>query len=276
MPTARPKRRGLTGTFSGRAPACLDGDEELFYGLEPEDHRGGAPLRTCLTRWVSKSTTSSSLMRAVQSRWNALTAARRLVLTALVGVAVTAISGVFGAWQYAALIGWDAAVVTFSSLTWAGIAPMDAKATAEYARREDPTGPITDALLLGASVASLVAVGVVLVAASSARPVTRGMLAGLAVASVALSWLLVHTLFTLRYARLYQLTGGGVDFNQDSPPRYLDFAYLAFTIGMTFQVSDTNLKTTTIRSAALKHALLSYLLGTVILGATINFIVGLS
>jgi uncharacterized membrane protein len=215
-------------------------------------------------------------MGVVRSRWNSLTARQRLVLTALVGVVVTTISWIFGLWPYAPLMGWDAAVVTFSLLTWAGIAPMDAKATTEHARREDPTRPISDTLLLAASVASLVAVGVVLVSASSARSVTRGMLAGLAVASVALSWLLVHTLFTLRYARLYQLAGGGVDFNQDGPPRYMDFAYLAFTIGMTFQVSDTDIKTSAIRSAALKHALLSYLFGTVILAATINFVVGLS
>jgi uncharacterized membrane protein len=195
---------------------------------------------------------------------------------AFVGAIATLIAGIFGAWEYAPLVGWDAAVVTFSFLTWAGIAPMDGKATSEHARREDPTGPTSDALLLAASVASLVAVGVVLVAASSAPSVARGMLAGLAAASVALSWLLVHTLFTLRYARLYEVAGGGVDFNEDSPPRYLDFAYLAFTIGMTFQVSDTDIKTTTIRSTALKHALLSYLFGTIILGATINFIVGLS
>ena len=89
--------------------------------------------------------------------------------------------------------------------------------------------------------------GVVLVAASSAHGSREWALAGLAVGSVALSWVLVHTLFTLRYARLYHSAGGGVDFNQDEPPRYVDFAYVAFTIGMTFQVSDTDLKTTAIR-----------------------------
>jgi uncharacterized membrane protein len=67
-----------------------------------------------------------------------------------------------------------------------------------------------------------------------------------------------------------------VDFNQDDPPRYADFAYLAFTIGMTFQVSDTDLKTTEIRATALRHALLSYLFGSVILAATINLIAGLA
>jgi uncharacterized membrane protein len=63
---------------------------------------------------------------------------------------------------------------------------------------------------------------------------------------------------------------------QDDPPRYADFAYLAFTIGMTFQVSDTDLKTTEIRATALRHALLSYLFGSVILAATINLIAGLA
>ena len=33
---------------------------------------------------------------------------------------------------------------------------------------------------------------------------------------------------------------GGINFNEDDPPNYSDFAYLALTIGMTFQVSDTD------------------------------------
>ena len=69
---------------------------------------------------------------------------------------------------------------------------------------------------------------------------------------------------------------GGVDFNQDEPPRYTDFAYLAFTLGMTFQVSDTDLKNHLVRVTALRHALLSYLFGAVILATTINLVAGLS
>ena len=67
----------------------------------------------------------------------------------------------------------------------------------------------------------------------------------------------------------------GVDFNQDAPPRYTDFAYLGFTIGMTFQVSDTELTAPEVRVTALRHALLSYLFGAVILAATINLVAGL-
>ena len=121
------------------------------------------------------------------------------------------------------------------------------------------------------------AVGQVLIQASSADGTTKDWLAGLGVASVALSWCAVHTLFTLRYARLYYLSpAGGIDFNQKVEPRYLDFAYLAFTIGMTFQVSDTDLQTPAIRATALRHALISYLLGAVILATSINLIAGLA
>lgn len=67
-----------------------------------------------------------------------------------------------------------------------------------------------------------------------------------------------------------------MDFNQDEPPRYGDFAYLGFTIGVTFQVSDTDLTATDVRVTALRHGLLSYLFGAVILAATINLIAGLA
>jgi uncharacterized membrane protein len=98
----------------------------------------------------------------------------------------------------------------------------------------------------------------------------------LGIVSVLLSWAVVHTVFTARYARLYY-TGpdGGIDFNQKAPPRYIDFAYVAFTVGMTFQVSDTNLTTHEMRGTVLRHAMLSYLFGAVIIAATINLIAGL-
>jgi uncharacterized membrane protein len=210
------------------------------------------------------------------SRWQAPMSRTRLVVMVLVGIFSGTLSALLGAPHYAPLIGWDAAALCFSLWVWATVGSMDAKETEAHARREDPTRTASDLLILTASVASLIGVGIVLVAASSSHGTDKGLLAGLAAASVGLSWLLVHTLFTLRYARLYHSSHGGVDFNQDEPPRYVDFAYLAFTIGMTFQVSDTDIQMTGIRATALRHALLSYLFGAVILGTTVNFIVGLS
>jgi uncharacterized membrane protein len=85
------------------------------------------------------------------------------------------------------------------------------------------------------------------------------------------SWLTVHTIFALRYARLYYSgTVGGISFNQRREPTYPDFAYVAATIGMTFQVSDTDLEDAAIRRTALRHALLSYLFGAVLLAMTVN------
>jgi uncharacterized membrane protein len=142
--------------------------------------------------------------------------------------------------------------------------------------RVDPTRPVADVLVQVAAVASLVAVGVVLGQAASRHGAEQVLLAALGVVSVALSWVVVHTVYTLRYARLYYTPPvGGVEFNGPEEPRFSDFAYLAFTLGMTFQVSDTNLQTNRFRKLALGQSLLSYLFGTVIVAATVNLIVSL-
>ena len=120
------------------------------------------------------------------------------------------------------------------------------------------------------------AVGVVLVQAGNKSGGSRDVLIGLGVVSVVLAWGVVHTVFALRYARLYYGEPvGGVDFNEQKDPDYRDFAYLAFTIGMTYQVSDTNLTSTSIRRTALHHALLSFVFGTSIIAMMINVVAGL-
>lgn len=192
------------------------------------------------------------------------------------GVVAAILLGVSGRWGYAPLVGWDVGALVFVAWVLIAIGPMGARSTAAHATREDPGVVVSDLIVIFAAVASLAAVGFVLVKAAGEKGAAQDLLAGLGLASVALSWLAVHTLFALRYARLYYSGAeGGVNFNQDMPPRYLDFLYLSFTIGMTFQVSDTDLQAPAIRHTALRHALLSYLLGAVILAATINLIAGL-
>ena len=154
--------------------------------------------------------------------------------------------------------------------------PADGARTRAIAMREDETRVVADVLVLAASLASLAGVGMILVKASQSEGVTTALLTGLGVLSVVLAWATVHTVFTLRYADLYYTDGGGIDFNQDDDPDYRDFAYLAFTIGMTYQVSDTNLGARPIRHAALRHALLSFVFGTAIIAMTINIVAGLA
>ena len=101
------------------------------------------------------------------------------------------------------------------------------------------------------------------------------LLTALAIGTVVVSWLAINVDFTLRYAHLYYTDPvGGIDFNGVDEPDYRDFAYVAFTIGMTYQVSDTSLLTSRFRRVLLLHALLSYLFGVVIIAAVINVSAG--
>jgi uncharacterized membrane protein len=154
---------------------------------------------------------------------------------------------------------------------------MDADATHDHATRYDASRGSTRALLLVASTASLAGVLDVLVKAGDSSGWVKFGFTAAGLGTVVVSWALVHTLYTLRYAHLfYSDHPGGIDFNNDGElPAYRDFAYLAFTVGMTFQVSDTDIETSEIRRAVLRQALLSYLFGTVIVAAAINIIAGL-
>lgn len=100
---------------------------------------------------------------------------------------------------------------------------------------------------------------------------------------VLLSWFLLHTMFTIRYAHLYHDhnkldTGsqvGGIEFPTEEDPDYLDFAYFSFVIGMTFQVSDVTVSSRAIRRFVLMHSLISFAFNTIIVALTINTLAGL-
>ena len=203
-------------------------------------------------------------------------AATRVATAAAAGACAGALASLPGSWQIGTLVGWDVAAAVYLAWTWRTLWRQDPAATARLALREDPGRATADALLLVASVASVLAVALAITAGRAGGPGARDLRAALAVASVALSWSVVQTVFISHDARLdYSHPAGGIDFNQDPPPRYADFAYLAFTVGMTFQVSDTELQTSALRAVALRQALVSYLLGAVILATTINLVAGL-
>jgi uncharacterized membrane protein len=199
-----------------------------------------------------------------------------MVVATSVGVVVAVLTVFLGNWRYAPSVGWAAAAASFCAWIWREIWPLSAPQVADRATAEDPNRATRELVVLTASVASLVALGLVLAYAHQSAGLARGLLALLGLVTVAVSWFTVHTIFMLRYARLYYGDPiGGIDFNQDERPAYPDFAYLALTIGMTFQVSDTNLLTSAVRRNALQHALLSYLFGSIILATAINLIVSL-
>lgn len=206
-------------------------------------------------------------------RWRDPRASVRVLSAAIVGMGAGLVVSIFTFWQAATLIGWNVFSFVFITWIWWSVKDLDYEGCRDHASREDPSLRLTELILLSAGVAVLTAVGLALVRAGNSSGVTKAYLIALGVLSVALSWGLVHTVFTLRYARSYYSPPiGGVDFNEEDPPTYLDFVYLAITIGMTFQVSDTNLTSKQIRRIALSHALLSYLFGAVIVGLVINVV----
>lgn len=205
-------------------------------------------------------------------------ASTRLAVGAAVGVLVAVGIGLAVDRAYAAAVGYDVAAVVVVGWTWLAVRRMDAPSTAAHATREDPTVRVSRLVVLAASVASLGGVGYLLVRAGSDQGAGRIAVAALGVASIAVSWLVVHGLFTLRYAALYYRGDppGGIDFGLPDAPRYGDFAYLAFTIGMTYQLSDTPVTSRALRSTVLRHALLSYLFGSFVLGASVNLVASLA
>jgi uncharacterized membrane protein len=204
-------------------------------------------------------------------------AGRRLAFSFAIGAATLIAALVAGGgWTVAVPAGWAAMAVVTVAATWFRIRGMSPEETAAHAQAEDYSRPIADLIVLSASVASLVSVGFALVEARHSGGTGKGLLIALAVAVVACSWLAVHFVFAVRYGDLYYGDPvGGVTFNQDDRPDYRDFAYFALTIGMTFQVSDTNITDKSIRRQVTRHALLSYLFGTVIVALAINAVASL-
>jgi uncharacterized membrane protein len=203
-------------------------------------------------------------------------ASRRLAVLSLLGVAAGAAVAFAAPWQMAILAGWLAASVAYVADIMVVIARADSARTREISTREDDSRTTRGLLIAGASVMSL---GGALLALHKARePVPAAqtaLLTTLAIATVVASWLTINIDFTLRYAHLFYLDPvGGVDFGTTEAPDYRDFAYLSFTIGMTYQVSDTSLLTGRFRRVLLLHAVLSYLFGVVIIATVINISAG--
>lgn len=197
------------------------------------------------------------------------------LISLLVGIIGAVLAGVFISWKYAPLVGWDIAGLMYLVCLWTALFGLGHEQTAALALREDPGRAASDVLLIFASVFSLAAVGVLIFQAGNESGSLKIIHGGLGLVSVVISWAVVHSVYSLKYARMFYKNKGGIDFYSAIPPRYSDFAYAAFTVGMTFQISDNNFTTNEFRRTALRHALLSFLFGTIILGSAINFIAGL-
>lgn len=178
----------------------------------------------------------------------------------------------------AVLVGWDIGGVSLLVMVWSIIWTASAPDTQARAAAQDPGGKVVYALVLLTSAASLFSA----VALSRHVPffleAESRLVVALCLLTVAVSWALTHTAFTLRYAHLHYRDDdegpGGIDFPGTPEPNYFDFAYFGFTLGMCFQVSDAVVSSAQIRRTVLMHALLSFAYNTAILAFALNLAFG--
>jgi len=204
-----------------------------------------------------------------------VSARRRLYACVVVGSIAGGVTATLAPWQLALLVGWNVAAVVLIQWVLHEILPADVEQTRAWAAPEDNSHRGTGLVVTVAAVVSLVGMAMGL---AKARQVHHGMevvLTVMAVLAVAVSWVVVHTMYALRYAHLYYRDQpGGIDFHDEGSPDYRDFGYLAFTIGMSFAVSDPDINDRTIRRTVTEHALVSYVFGAIIVGLTINVMAG--
>jgi uncharacterized membrane protein len=148
-------------------------------------------------------------------------AGMRAAVAAAAGAAAGVLVSSLGSWQLGTLVGWDVAAAVYVAWTWRTVWRLDPAETARLSVREDPGRAAADAVLLIASVASLLAIALVIAGGTGGDNRTRDARAALAVVSVVLSWTVVHTVFTLRYARLYYTGPDGRDRLQPGGPAAL-------------------------------------------------------
>jgi uncharacterized membrane protein len=212
-----------------------------------------------------------------ERRSGSATERRRVLVSTGVGVAATAVAALFCPWQASALIGFDVKATVELTWIWKHIGRLSSAETRARAASEDDGPAAFSVIVVLAPTMALAGVVAALMKERQVAPPQSGMLIVASVLTVVAAWVLVHTTYTLRYARRYyaRTPAGGIEFAGDEDPDYRDFAYVAFTVGMSFAVSETPPTTHEMRRLVTWHGLLSYLFGAVIIGMVINIMAGL-
>lgn len=185
------------------------------------------------------------------------------------------------------MIGWLAYGAAHLGLAWVTILSSHPSEIRREVDGQDSNRIMISIFVIVASFVSLFAILFLLYDAgktASRSDLTVHLI--LSFSCIVCSWILVHTIFTLRYAHLYynpteddrkgrDRQQRGLEFPHEEEPDYLDFTYFSFVIGMTFQVSDVTISSRELRRLALVHALLSFAFNTLLVALTINVVSGL-
>jgi len=203
----------------------------------------------------------------------------RLALALMVGIIAWAAAKFFGAPRGShLLLGWDSGAIVYLLTTWQLFLRADEAEVRSRAAQEDEGVPVLLLIILAAIVASLGAVIDAMIAAKNTAAGAQAFIATCAGVTLVLSWLVLQSVFVLHYAHRHFGEGrskGGIQFPGEPPSGYMDFAYLAFSVGATFQVSDNSILTSRLRRLVTAHAATAYFYNTAILALGINIIAAL-
>jgi uncharacterized membrane protein len=180
------------------------------------------------------------------------------------------------------MITWDAFAFSFiitSGLVFFNRTPLQMRARA---RQEDGSRIFIFVIILISCFASMMAV-LQLILTKGADNTPMIIYVPVTVISMLLSWFMVHITFCFHYAHLYyddanedsDIHAGGLDFPGEKRPDYMDFVYMSFAIGTSFQIPDVSITSRTIRRVVLLHGLLAFGFNTFVVALSINLIAGL-
>jgi len=201
----------------------------------------------------------------------------RLFIAVVVGLMVVAVLPRDWWLSTRLLAGWNAGLALYLMLVHSVIWRCDVTRLRRRAKEQDEGGFAILLLSMAATLASLVAIVFELGGtkqAGNAHAVSHVLLA---MATTVLSWVFMHTIFSLHYAHEYYGEGrdkkiGGLNFPGENEPDYLDFLYFSLVIGMTSQVSDVSITSRSIRRVAALHGVLSFFFNLTVLALTVNMI----
>ena len=216
---------------------------------------------------------------AIRRLIDRLGATGRLAAALVIALASYFLCPDVASWHTRVIFSWDAATIAYLCLAWTIIGLSDAESTRAHALAQDTSGFIIFLFVLGAACASVVAIAFVVGTIRELQFWTKAWRLTLTIVALTSSWILIQTLFAFHYARRYYselkrtpAQDGGLDFPGDAAPDYMDFAYYAFVIGMTSQVSDVRVVSPRMRQLTLVHAVLAFIFNIAVLALSINII----
>lgn len=246
---------------------------DFTWSADP-GHCGRYRERVHLFKAMNKPTSTSMMRR--------LSASQRLAIGAMLVALLFLLMPASMHWTIRLTSAWDSGVAVSLAFSWAVVHGVHSQVTQELTEQQDQSSGLLLAFVVVAACASIAGIVVLMGAAKDASDGDRASHIVLAVVTIVLSWMWIHTRFGFHYAHRYfrHSTPGdpsivndrGLRFPGGHPPDFLDFMYFAFTIGMASQVSDVAVTSRSMRRLTFAHAMISFGFNLSIIALTINIL----